>query len=314
MSGTQLLLNGFGLSLSAGAAILVLLLLRSGLARRYSARWRCVVWLLLAVRLLIPLPLESGILRIELPQRLSQPQYGQSAAYSLPQKDAAPVPQAAGQQKKENDTEQTPALPGPEADFQQPETPPILLQKAGPSALSVACGVWVSGILLCAAGQLLRYFLWRRQTLRWNRPVQDEKLLQQIAAESSAAGLSRPPRAYYNAKLPAPLVLGYFRPMLLLPEVFSSEPAMGAVLRHECIHLRRGDLFWKLLLLAAACVHWFNPLVWIMRGTAHHDLELACDEAVLAGTDTGERILYGSALLEHAKKPAVRAGAFHGKA
>ena len=99
MSGTQLLLNGFGLSLSAGAAILVLLLLRSGLARRYSARWRCVVWLLLAVRLLIPLPLESGILRIELPQRLSQPQYGQSAAYSLPQKDAAPVPQAAGQQK-----------------------------------------------------------------------------------------------------------------------------------------------------------------------------------------------------------------------
>lgn len=314
MSGTKLLLNGFGLSLSAGAVILVLLLLRSGLARRYSARWRCLIWLLLAVRLLIPLPLESGVLRIELPQRLSQPQYGQSTGYSVQQQEAAPVPEFDGQQVKKNDTEQTPVSPESATDIEAPETPPILLQKTGPSALSVACGVWISGILLCIAGQLMQYFFWRRQTLRWNRPVQDEKLLQQIAAESSAAGLPRPPRAYYNAKLPAPLVLGYFHPMLLLPEGFSGEPAAGAVLRHECIHLRRRDLFWKLLLLAAACVHWFNPLVWVMRRTAHHDLELACDEAVLVGTDTSQRILYGAALLEDAKKPAARVDAFRGKA
>lgn len=312
MNGTQLLLNGFGLSLSAGAVILVLLLLRSGLSRRYSARWRCILWLLLAVRLLIPLPLESGVLRIELPQRLSQPRYGQSAAYSLPQKQAAPILQAAAQQQEDVE-EQAPILTESEAAFRKKKTSPLLLQKAGPSVLSVTCGVWVSGILLCAAGQLLRYFFWKRQTLRWNRPVQEERLLEQIAAESGAAGLCRSPRAYYNATLSAPLVLGYFRPMLLLPEDFSGGTAAGAVLRHECIHLRRRDLFWKLLLLAAACVHWFNPLVWIMREAAHHDMELACDEAVLTGKDAAERILYGAVLLEHAKKSSVRADAFRSK-
>lgn len=313
MSGAKLFLNGFGLSLSAGAVILVLLLIRSGLARRYSARWRCVIWLLLAVRLLIPLPLESGIFQIELPQRLSQPKYGQSDTYSFPQRSAVPNLEAAGQQE-EGAADQVSVLPELEVNFQEPETTAVLLKKAGPSPLSIACGVWLGGGLLCAAGQLLRYSIWRRRTLRWNQPVQDKSLLKMIKEESSAAKLPQPPRAYYNATLSAPLVLGYFRPMLLLPEEFSARPAAGAVLRHECIHLKRGDLFWKLLLLAAVCVHWYNPLMWIMREAVHQDLELACDEAVLEGRDAAERILYGSALLEHAKKPAARAGVFRGNA
>ena len=120
MSGAKLFLNGFGLSLSAGAVILVLLLIRSGLARRYSARWRCVIWLLLAVRLLIPLPLESGILQIELPQRLSQPKYGQSDAYSFPQRSAVPNLEAAGQQE-EGAADQASVLPESEVN-QEPET------------------------------------------------------------------------------------------------------------------------------------------------------------------------------------------------
>ena len=306
MTGAELLLNVFDLSLSAGAMILVLLLLRSGLARRYSARWRCVVWLLLAVRLMIPLPLESGFVRIELPQRLDQPQYGKSAVYQSPQRDEEPAPEPEEQKAQEEGMGEKSELPTAPEDSPRRDAAPLLLEKAGPSLLSVACGMWGIGMVLCAAGQLLRYFVWRRQTLRWNKPVENTSLLEQLAAESRSAGLARPPKAYCNAKLGAPLVLGYFHPILLLPEDFESEPAAGPVLRHECIHLRRGDLFWKLLLLAAACMHWFNPLVWMMRRAAHHDLELACDEVVLAGRDSAHRILYGYALLEHAKKPAKK--------
>lgn len=304
MNGEGLLLNVFGLSLSAGALILILLLLRSGLARRYSARWRCVVWVLLAVRLLIPLPLESGLVRIELPQRLNQPQYGQSVTYQPLRPNVALEPENAVQQtEKDWSTTEAGVSALPDAASTSVASP-VLLQKAGPSVLSIACGVWKIGMILCAVGQLLRYFIWRRQTMRWNEPVENPKLLEQVVTESRKAGLSRPPQTYCNAQLCAPLVLGYFRPILLLPENFEKEAAVESILRHECIHLRRGDLFWKLLLLATVCVHWFNPLVWVMREIAHHDLELACDETALAGQDPSRRILYGYALLEHAGKAA----------
>lgn len=159
MTGAELLLNVFGLSLSAGAMILVLLLLRSGLARRYSARWRCVVWLLLAVRLMIPLPLESGFVRIELPQRLDQPQYGQSAVYQSPQRDEEPAPEPEEQKAQEEGMGEKSELPAAPEDSPRRDAAPLLLEKAGPSLLSVACGIWGIGMVLCAAGQLLRYFV-----------------------------------------------------------------------------------------------------------------------------------------------------------
>ena len=57
--------------------------------------------------------------------------------------------------------------------------------------------------------------------------------------------------------------------------------ALRYVLEHEFVHIRRFDALWKLLLLAAACAHWFNPLVWVMYVLANRDLELSCDETVV---------------------------------
>ena len=76
----------------------------------------------------------------------------------------------------------------------------------------------------------------------------------------------------------APLVTGFVNPALLLPR----ESVSDGVLRHELIHTRRRDLWYKLLLLLARSLHWFNPLVHWMAAAASRDLERSCDEAAVA--------------------------------
>lgn len=84
-------------------------------------------------------------------------------------------------------------------------------------------------------------------------------------------------------RISSPLSFGVLRPVILLPKKtdWTDEEALRYVLEHEFVHIRRFDSVGKLLLIAAACVHWFNPLVWAMYVLANRDLELSCDETVL---------------------------------
>ena len=80
-----------------------------------------------------------------------------------------------------------------------------------------------------------------------------------------------------------PLTYGLLRPVILLPKTLdrSDVSRLAFVLTHEMAHIRRFDALSKLLLAAAACLHWFNPLVWVMLVLANRDLELSCDAAVV---------------------------------
>lgn len=101
----------------------------------------------------------------------------------------------------------------------------------------------------------------------------------------------------------SPMAYGLLWPVVLLPENtdWSDEDQLTYVLTHEYVHIRRGDLGWKLLLTAALCIHWFNPLVWIMYFRANQDLELACDEAVVRILGLDNRKNYAYALLAAAE-------------
>ncbi len=91
-------------------------------------------------------------------------------------------------------------------------------------------------------------------------------------------------------------VLGVFRPRVYLPSSLS-EKEQEYILLHEQTHLRRRDPLWKLLGFLALCVHWFNPLVWLALRCAERDMELSCDEAVLAKLGPEIRQAYASSLL-----------------
>ncbi|MGX8698597.1 MAG: M56 family metallopeptidase [bacterium] len=111
--------------------------------------------------------------------------------------------------------------------------------------------------------------------------------------------LLRPVSFRQTGKVDSPATYGTLRPVVLVPleERWENEGLLSLVFSHEYAHIRRLDALRKLALAFCAAVHWFNPLVWLMLAVMPGDLELACDEAVIARLGHGYRRAYCLALL-----------------
>jgi len=154
--------------------------------------------------------------------------------------------------------------------------------------------LWAAGMLLCAAWFLLAY-------LRICRRFRN-------AGEAAVQGTVRwPIRLRQSGQIAAPLAYGLLRPTILLPSAMEGQDAdtLRCVLLHEELHLRRGDLWLKAGLAAAASIYWFSPLSWLMLHMANRDIELACDEAVLARLGEARRRDYAMALIRMEECRAV---------
>lgn len=105
-------------------------------------------------------------------------------------------------------------------------------------------------------------------------------------------------------KITTPIAVGILKPRILLPKTMDvhDKRLMGYVLAHEYQHIKHFDMLWKLVLLLTLCIHWFNPLVWIMYVLANRDLEIACDEKVLTIYGGGNRSEYALTLIQMAEK------------
>lgn len=164
---------------------------------------------------------------------------------------------------------------------------------AAGSVVSPWAAVWAIGFALCLLWFSIAYLrCWRR--FRQAVPAEDEQLAVWLEQHRGR----RPIRIYRLDGLEAPLTYGVLRPVILLPEGMDcSDSQMELILEHELIHIRRFDTLMKLLLGAALCIHWFNPLVWVMYLLANRDMELACDEAVLRRKGEAIRSTYARALI-----------------
>lgn len=101
-----------------------------------------------------------------------------------------------------------------------------------------------------------------------------------------------------------PLVFGIVNPKIILPAFLTADGSgrLKFVLAHEAVHVRRGDNLWKIVMMVAVCIHWFNPLVWIMYVLFTRDMELSCDEKVLSRFGEGAKREYARALVGLAEK------------
>ncbi|MDR2670957.1 MAG: M56 family metallopeptidase, partial [Oscillospiraceae bacterium] len=106
-----------------------------------------------------------------------------------------------------------------------------------------------------------------------------------------------PVPVYRNAKAATPMLIGLFRPVVVLPDRAYTDEHLRAVLLHELTHWRRKDILVKWLSVFACAVHWFNPIVWLTRREIDRACELSCDEAVVRDLDPNGRQHYGETLL-----------------
>lgn len=177
-------------------------------------------------------------------------------------------------------------------------------QAAGLNLLSMLPGLlvilWGTVAAVLALRAVWRYVRCLRALERESRPAGERA---QAVYEDACCmlGVTRPPRLLVCPGLRSPMQAGLLRPMVLLPDENSGEEVLRAALLHELTHYRRLDLCYKWLAEAAVCVHWFNPLVYVLRRELSRECELSCDEVVLGRLDESGRKAYGASLLALAR-------------
>ena len=171
---------------------------------------------------------------------------------------------------------------------------------AATSAISPLTALWMGGMVVLAivfAVLLTRNY----RALRTAVPVEDHAVITKWREEYR---LFRPLAIVRSDQVDSPASIGILRPRMIFPQKMDvdDEQLIRYILVHEYIHIRRFDTLWKLLALCAVCVHWFNPLVWVMLVLLNRDLELSCDEMVLRHFGGTERASYAHSLIDMAER------------
>ncbi|WP_242875983.1 M56 family metallopeptidase [Cellulosilyticum sp. I15G10I2] len=116
---------------------------------------------------------------------------------------------------------------------------------------------------------------------------------------------------YQSDKIAAPAVYGIFRPKIVLPYSITKED-MPYIIMHEQVHIRRWDNLIRIIIIVTACLHWFNPFIWIFLKCFFEDMEFACDAKVLKNCNTAKKKAYTKALLSTMHTKMLFASAFGG--
>lgn len=163
------------------------------------------------------------------------------------------------------------------------------------AGLSILTLVWLAGVCLMVAYFVVTY--WRGiRKFRLSIPSDVEFIQKWLAAHQTI----RPIQVKVSDRILSPLTYGFFRPVILLPKNMDDENTslLTYTLTHEYVHIRRFDMASKMMFAAVLCVHWFNPLVWVMYILANRDMELSCDERVIQTLGEKKKAAYALALLD----------------
>lgn len=279
--GERLFLHVLEISLYGSGLLLLVLAIDLVWRDKVPLRFRQVLGILAAVRLLVPFTFTSpagvfGALSVEAPIEVSN--FRPSVAF--PPTDRS--------------TTGTSILTTATAEPVSTAPPP----PRGIGVVDVVTGVWLAGLFGLVALTSMRYLRLRRGLRDGRSP--DERLERLIEACAWEMGLRRPPSAMLTRFVSTPAVTGLFNAQLLLPENFEaelSEDEQRMVLLHELAHVRHRDLWVNWLIALVRAVHWFNPLVWLAFRRMRLQQELLCDRAVIARLGEPAAAEYGAALV-----------------
>lgn len=174
--------------------------------------------------------------------------------------------------------------------------------------------VWAAGVLISGSFFVIMYLKCCRE-FKASLPFESEFIGDWLKGHGLRRGVS----IRKCDKITSPLTYGIFRPVILLPKTQDTEniSLTKFVLEHEFTHIRRFDGLRKILLIAVVCVHWFNPLAWVMYVLANRDIELVCDELTTRRFGEGANGEYAKALIameEKRSKAAPFCNGFSGNA
>lgn len=258
------------LSWQAGLIALAVMAVRLVLRKKASRRALCMLWALVALRLLLPVSLT-----VESPVSLQAEEAPVSRVYHAMQEARTSVPEEVAPAPSESSGAAAAVIPA------EPAAEPVTLRTFS----RWLPWIWVIG-MGCMAAYMLLSFIWMRLTLRRAEHIQDN--------------------VYRCTQWSTPFVLGIIAPCIYVPESVSEED-LPQVLAHERCHIRRWDHVVKPFAFLLLAVNWFNPVLWAAYVLLGRDMENACDEMALKNADAAQRAAYSRALVSCAAQPKMAA-------
>lgn len=187
---------------------------------------------------------------------------------------------------------------------------------AGVSWWQVALVIWVAGVIITFAYQLVKHYRFLKMVERWSDVVEDEPILRQYDELKKNVGVSKKIDIFLCPCIGSPSMVGFRNPRILLPTLDLAKDDIAFILKHELVHYKHKDLLYKFLVLIAVSIHWFNPIAYLSAKAISVLCEMSCDAEVVTGTDSKTRQQYCEAIIgivkHHAKMKTVLSTSFYG--
>lgn len=277
------------LSLSLSASIIALLLftIKPFIKNRFSKAIQYYLWLIVIVRLILPFSIENSAIDNLLHTRQSNITIGSisNSANSASPQLVALDPNSPS--LKHNDGSSDYAA---------------VSSKYGLKEIVVS--IWIFGVITAFLTNFIGYVSFLKKLNAGNKqPYEDE-----IQLLNSLLSMKKDVKLIRNSYVSTPMLIGIKNPVIIIPDIDFSKVQLKNVLLHEIAHLKRHDIKVKWMIMIASSLHWFNPLIYIIKREINHACELACDEAVIKSFNGLEKQCYGDTLISMASERKYSAG------
>ena len=272
------------LSLSVSGALLLLLILglKPLYKNKFSKRWQYYIWIVVALRFLLPFTPDTTIVG-----SLFEKFDTAAITNEIPTSPNVPVPEDTGNSKTEpiqTNREITTAA------MREPFNKYVCL-----------FFIWSALALVLFVRKVTVYQGFIQYIKAGNKEVSDIKILNLLSDCEEKLNIKTRVELSRNSLIASPMMIGFFRPKIILPVGELEDKELSYIFVHELIHYKQRDMFYKWLIQIVVCAHWFNPFVYLLEKEVNKSCELSCDEIVLSVLDDSAKREYGDTLISFFK-------------
>ena len=266
------------LSVQAGFLILATIIIR-GVFKRIPRKYICLLWCMVALRLLVPVTIESPVSLVPSEHKIEQ--VFEEEAVEVPiVKEAELEPENVYPSPYQPDVEYTYTYRNDEKAVSYTEVNKSIAdlsaeEKQTPDLRMLLIYLWLFGTVILLGYGIFTYI---RVRLKVRDAVHHEANI------------------WLSDRIDTPFLLGYIKPRIYMP-FFVDESRREYIIAHEMGHIRRGDHITKLIGYILLAVYWFQPLVWGADVMFCKDVEMACDEKVIGSLGEEKKKAYSQTLL-----------------
>ena len=272
------------LSLSVSGALLLLLILglKPLYKNKFSKRWQYYIWIVVALRFLLPFTPDTTIIG-----SLFEKFDTTAITNEIPTNPNVPVPADTGNSKAEpiqTNREITTAA------MREPVDKYVCL-----------FFIWSALALVLFVRKITVYQGFIQYIKAGNKEVSDIKILNLLSDCEEKLNIKTSVELSCNPLIASPMLIGFFRPRIILPVGEWEDKELSYIFVHELIHYKQRDMFYKWLIQIVVCVHWFNPFVYLLEKEVNKSCELSCDEKVISILNEKAKREYGDTLISFLK-------------